>query len=333
MGWKAMISVMLLVILFVTPVYVVRADSGVYIVSVFPNIARDVSLIICSGDVVDYLIPPGVDPHEYQLTTGDYDKLSRASVIISTGHTGAEEKIEDMVSSGELKAVLINIMEIPGIRLAVNPSTGQPNLHMPIYDPLNYIMFVENLTNTLASINPSRADCYRENALRVINEVVALTAGNYRRYLGIPTVLDSPGLQYAVEWMGFRVLKTLIPEHDVQPSPQDISVVEGLLRSGTVPVVFVTAPAQSSESRLLQELAGKYNVTVVSIPSPVAYNSTLEKLESIALAVSNINLNYATGVKQTIEVGQSTVSTYTLVFLSLLAGIIAGFIVARWIRR
>jgi len=333
MSWKTTMLVALLVVLLVTPIYTVRADNGVYIVSVFPNIARDVSLIICSGDVVDYLIPPGVDPHEYQLTTGDYDKLSRASVIISTGHTGAEEKIEEMVSSGELKAVLINIMEIPGIRLAVNPSTGQPNLHMPIYDPLNYIMFIENLTNTLASINPSRADCYRENALRVINEVVALTAGNYRRYLGTPTVLDSPELQYAVEWMGFRVLKTLIPEHDVQPSPQDVSAVEELLRSGEVPVVFVTAPVQSSESQLLQELAGKYNVTVVSIPSPVAYNSTVEKLESIALTLSSMNLNYTTGVKQVTEVGQSAASTYILVFLSLLVGIIAGFIVARWIRR
>jgi len=333
MDWETTILITLLVILLVTPIYTVRADSGVYIVSVFPSVARDVSLIICSGDVVDYLIPPGVDPHEYQLTAGDYGKLSRASVIISTGHTGVEEKIKDMVSSGELKAVLINIMEIPGIRLTVNPSTGQPNLHMPIYDPLNYIMFIENLTNALVSINPTRADCYRENALRVINEVVALTAGNYRRYLGTPTVIDSPGLQYAVEWMGFRVLKTLIPEHEVQPSPQDVSAVEELLKSGEVPAVFVTAPVQSSESRLLQELAGKYNVTVVGIPSPVAYNSTLEKLESIALTVSSIDLNYTTGVKQAIEVGRSAVSTYILVFLSLLAGIVAGFTAARWIRR
>ncbi|ADV65082.1 metal ABC transporter substrate-binding protein [Desulfurococcus mucosus] len=323
------VTIVLLVLISILPAQTAVAEGGIRVITVFPSMVNDVKSLLCDNDSVDYLVPPGVDPHEYQLSTSDYDKLRKATLIVSTGHTGVEMQISELVMQGGLNATLINILEIPGLRIAINPSTGQENLHMPIYDPLNYLLFVENLTSTLVALNPSKADCYRAKAMDVIASLARLISKSHGRYMGVPTVVDTPVLQYAVEWMGFKVVKSLIPEHDVQPSPLDLSTVEGLLRNGTIPIVFYTSPPVSSESNTLVELSRRYGVVAVGIPSPMAEGSIPGKLGYVVSVLGNVSINNAgvTGASP----AQSGLSEYLMIVVYIIVGFIAGLIASRWL--
>ncbi|MGC8953169.1 MAG: metal ABC transporter substrate-binding protein [Desulfurococcus sp.] len=315
------------------PFFSLQTTSGVYVVTVFPNLVSDIKLLLCDGDVVDYIIPPGVDPHEYQLSISDYQKLKRASIIVSTGHTGAEAEIEELVKKGELNATLINILEIPGIRITINPSSGQANLHMPIYDPLNYILFVGNLTSTLAKANPLKADCYRDKALKLVNSLISLVNKMIGKYRDVSTIIDLPGIQYAVEWMGFKVVKSLVPEHEVQPSPQDIASVESFMKSGSTPLVFVTSPAASSEGNALIELSKKYNVTIIEVPSPLVNGSIPDKLYYISSQVSGVNIKEAGEPSTKLEGPSHLASDPLFIILYVVIGVIIGLALSRWVYR
>lgn len=315
---------------------VIHAERSIHVVTVFPSLVEDIRQLLCSGDTVDYLVPPGVDPHEYQLTTSDLDKLAGADIVVSTGHTGVEVKIEELAASGELKAIVVNIMEIPGLRITVNPSTGQANMHMPIYDPLNYMLFVENLTAVIAGINPSKADCYREKALEVISTVTQLAADNYRRYLGVPAVVDSPGVQYAVEWMGFKVLRSLQPEHEVEPQPTDLKTVEDLMRSGSVKIAFVSSPVTGTPGRMLVEMAERYRVPVVEVPSPLTLNSTIVKLKLVASRVEEAGIKPETAQEAcsvSVDYRREQEVQYALIAAYTIIGFTLGVLASRWASR
>ena len=79
------------------------------------------------------------------MTTAAVEKLKEADIIVSTGHAPFEERISDLKRQGELKGVLIVITELKGIRILLNPSIDKPNLHMPIYDPKNYMAFLNEV--------------------------------------------------------------------------------------------------------------------------------------------------------------------------------------------
>ena len=73
------------------------------------------------------------------MTLGDVAKLREADVIVSTTHAPFETQIVEMVKSGEIKARLVEILRIKGIKILKNPAISTPNYHWPIYDPSNYI--------------------------------------------------------------------------------------------------------------------------------------------------------------------------------------------------
>ena len=171
-------------------------DEGLLIVTTFPSLVNDIKQLVTQSDHVVSLVPIGVDPHEYQLTVGDVELLRRADVIVSTGHTPFEKRIRELVEVGELSAVLIEIPRIKGIEILNNPMTGLPNLHMPIYDPLNYIIFIDNVTRTLQKLKPENADIYDSKRLSIILNISRLLARTPRIYL--EAVADIPPTQYAV---------------------------------------------------------------------------------------------------------------------------------------
>ncbi|HIP25359.1 MAG TPA: ABC transporter substrate-binding protein, partial [Archaeoglobus profundus] len=96
--------------------------KGLTIIVTFPNLEEDIKLV-APKDVIKSIVPVGVDPHTYQLTPDDIESLKRADVIISTAHTHFEMKIKKMVENGEIKAKLVEIPEIPGIKILKNPVT------------------------------------------------------------------------------------------------------------------------------------------------------------------------------------------------------------------
>ena len=271
-----MVQALALTLLLAVLAAVVRADALLIVVT-FPSLKLDVAQLTCTGDRVVSLVPPSVDPHEYQLKPSDIQLLRKADLIISTGHVPFEKRIEELVKSGVINATLIVVWRVPGMRLLKNPDTGQVDLHMPIYDPRNYIAFVRYLAATLSRLNPRCASIYAEKAKAVVDSVERLLARAPR--LNMVAVGDAPYTVYAVDWLGLRVEALLVPEPGLPSTPAIYDKVERLLSRGAVAVV--TEPSVSKASQSLLRMAGEAGAPVVRVPSPLVQKTIPEKLRYI----------------------------------------------------
>ncbi len=256
-----------------------QGGEGLKVVVTFPCLKPDVEALLAPGDTVYSIAPPGVDPHDYQLSPQDIALLREADVIVSLGHAPFELKIRELAEKGELKAVLVEVPRLPGIEIYQNPATGQPVLHMPIYDPSNYKVFVEHLAKVFSELRPSMASHYEEAARSLVEEVDGIAAAAPR--LDVVAAADMPLSIYAVSWLGVKVKYLLVPEHGAPASPKTVEGVRRALEDGSVKLVVVTEPVEHSASRMLLEMAEEYGVPVLKVPSPLIVESVPAKLKAI----------------------------------------------------
>lgn len=277
----AILSIVLIASL--TPV-TAHSKNQVVVVVTFSYLAPDVERLLCNG-VVYAIVPAGVDPHEYQLKPSDIDVLKKADIIISTAHTHFELDIRDHVENGELNAELVEVTEINGLEIKTNPSTKQLNYHMPINDPLNYLLLLEEITRKLASLDPENKACYYEKYVETASIIVREVLVHKGKYSG-KVVVDKPHAQYLVEWLGLQVVQVLKAEEEYQVTPGDIEKIQELARSGELIGVVVTEPSVDPVAYKLLEIASQYNVTVLRVNSPSKTSGILENLEKL---VSQLN--------------------------------------------
>ncbi len=236
--------------------------SALTIVTTFPSLANDVKLIAPNDKI--YYIP--AYSHDYQLTSKDVEMLKRADVIVSTAHTHFEKKIEEMVEKGEIRAKLIEIPKIRGIRLLNYPGTNRINYHMPIYDPHNYEVFLNYLARVLEELNPNGS--YVENAKRVCIEVEEVV--DNVRYNGTALV-DYPYGQYAVSWTGLKVVGVVF---NTPTTPEKFKEVDYLV---------LTRNSERSEA-LMENVPHRY---VIYIDSPFSNRTILQKLKDMKVVKSS----------------------------------------------
>ncbi len=265
---------------------VVQETSGVTVVVTFPSLKHDVEALTCQQDRVYSLLPPNVDPHDYQLTPNDVKILKQADLIISTAHTPFELRIADMISSGELKATLIEIPKLNGMQILINPVTGKENMHMLIYDPRNYLIFINTLSNTLSKLNPACGKVYEENKAKVVKVLQNLISEHLGRS-NLSAIGLSPLTQYAVSWLGVNIKTFLIVEHEVSPTPTDVSRVKELIELKMVKVLITIEG--SEYSRYMEELSKNYNLPLIRVPPPYTGDtSVLDKIIYVVKAVENV---------------------------------------------
>ena len=252
--------------------------GGLLVVTSFPNLASDVRLLLCPDDRVESLAPPGVDPHDYQLTPEDLEKIRGADLVVSTGHAPFEAKLHGVVPGDRL----VEIPRVPGIRLADNPVTGKPVYHMPIYDPGNYRVFMRYLEERLERLRPECREAYRRNLENVLGRLDGIVSGAPR--LDRSAVASGPVAVYAVEWTGLRVEWLLAPEHGVPPSQEGLQRARELLDKGAVAVIVVNGRGEpwGRVDEKLASMARDAGAPVLRVPAPFIPGSVLDKLEYIA---------------------------------------------------
>ncbi|MCE4614078.1 MAG: zinc ABC transporter substrate-binding protein [Desulfurococcales archaeon] len=255
----------------------VTQSNEILIVSTFPSLVDDIKLVTCANETVETIVPKGVDPHDYQLTPRDAGLLKKATVIVSTGHAPFEIKIRNLVESNETRAILIEIPKMPGIKILNNPVTGEPNYHMPIMDPYNYILFMEKLVTVLNQVDPKCASIHVQNLHKVNAEIEQLL--KFKGEYNMTVIASDPTVQYEVSWLGLKVKYLFVIEHGTPASFDELNKINKALTSKEVHCII----ASTSTSRQLQDLinsisAGSFNVRIAYIPGPLADGSIPEKL-------------------------------------------------------
>ncbi|MEM1509107.1 MAG: zinc ABC transporter substrate-binding protein [Thermofilaceae archaeon] len=254
--------------------------KGLQIAVTFPSLAFDIEQLLCEGDTVLPLIPPGVDPHEYQLTPSDIGILKESDLIVSTAHASFENRIAELHLKGELKGALIEVPRVPGMNLKVNPATGVENPHWPIYDPENYIAFIRYIARVMSEKRPQCSYIYTYKADEIesrVREIVATT-----KPLNVSAIAVSPIVQYAVEWVGIKVDYLLTTEHELPTIPENLVKVEAALSASKASLIISIKGIEDTPlGRKAAELASRYGRAILYVDSPLALNSTLTKLEDL----------------------------------------------------
>jgi len=228
-------------------------------------------------------VPKGVDPHNFQLTPRSLELLRRADLIISTAHTPFEIAIRRLVMEGYLSARLLEIPKISGIRLLKIPGTSILNLHMPIYDPFNYEKFITALALELSNLKPSDKYTYLTRAKVVIKGINSLIKESVK--LNVYAIADFPFIQYAVSWLNVTVKYSVLKEWNLPPTPKELIFIRNALKSREINLVLITEPSDAKATKYLKELAERYGVPAIYVPSPLAEGSILSKLRAIASQV------------------------------------------------
>ena len=307
----------MIALLLITPLGAAGQPRGLLVVVTFPNLAEDVRQILCEGDRVISIVPPGADPHDYQLTPSDVEALKAADIIVSTAHAPFESDIRKMVDSGGFRAVLIEIPRIPGMKILNNPLLGNPNLHMPIYDPENYKVFITYLSRAMSELRPERSSYYEEKASEVLAKLRSVE--ELAPKLSAVAAADTPVTQYAVSWLGVRIKYLMIREHGVPATPKDVQVIEEALDSGEVNLVVVLKPTETKASEKLVSMAREKGVPVLFVPSPFTPGSMVDKLLSIVEQARGLQERRAVRRGEAPPTNLAAVGTIAAVVLALLA--------------
>jgi ABC-type metal ion transport system, periplasmic component/surface adhesin len=328
-------GILLVILLFsITSTAVVEGDKELVVIVTFSYLKPDVERLICNGEVYA-LVPGGVDPHEYQLKPSDVDLLKKADLIISTGHTSFEKRVSELVSSGEVNSRLVDILEIPGLKFSKNPVTSQINYHMPLNDPVNYLVFMNYLLRMFIEIDREHLDCYLAKYFSIINEL-NINILKYRDSMYGKIIVDKPHAQYFAEWLGFHVAWIVKPEEEYQVSPSDLKKLQDFVRSGDIRSVFVTRPGNTPESMMLLELARDYSIPVIWVNNPSdvngVYNSLMDLVSQFEVWTRSTTLMETTSTSSLLSYSQTSNSIISLV-ISFMIGVLVGYVINAASRR
>jgi len=156
-----------------------EGDSKITVIASFYPLYEFSKNVAGDRAEVSSFTPIGVEPHDWEPSTGDMLRLKDAALFI---HNGAdfEPFVEKLIDSGEYKEVVF-VETSEGIDLVTADSYGEHEDHAG-YDPhiwLDPILAKQQVTtikNALASADPKNAAYYEKNAAAYNEKLDALDA-------------------------------------------------------------------------------------------------------------------------------------------------------------
>lgn len=203
----------------------------------FADFARQVG-----GDRVEVtsLLPPGADPHTYELPPDRVARITQAGIILMNG-LGLEASIESVVTEnagGPVVRMAEGLPTLPG-----DPEEGeQHNPHLWL-DVRNASRFVEKIRDALIEVDVDGRETYVENADAYLEELGALDREIEAAVDSIPPenrklVTFHDAFPYFASRYGLEIVGVAVPSPGQEPNAQDIAALTETLRSKNVPAVF-----------------------------------------------------------------------------------------------
>ena len=218
---------------------------------------------------VSSLIPIGADPHDFSPQPKEAAAISEADIIFLNG-AGLEENLLPVIenSGGTDKVVEVS----RGIDILVTEDrvkgTSFPDPHTWM-DPNNILIWLENITVTLAGIDPGHSEEYHAKSTEYSQEITELDMWVRNQIEIIPAaerliVSDHNVLGYFNSAYGFTQIGTITGSSSTEASPsaQDIARLEDLIKQHDIPAIFIS---ETSSTTLVDQIAVDTGIQVVHI--------------------------------------------------------------------
>ena len=242
--------------------------------------------------VVENLLPPRAEPHDYAFTVGDAHKLAAANLIIVNGlglegwlpkflqsSPSARDRVVN-VSTG-LEAQLISGEHHHGHDHTDHDESEHANPHLWL-DPQLAAHGVSNILVALQRVDPAHASAYAANAHAYLATLQKLDADIRQSLAGATNralVTYHDAFPYLARRYGLDIagVVELVPE--VNPTPKYLSRLGRTMRGRDLRVLFV---ATGGNTRLARRIAEDLHVTLAELDTlesgpllPTAYEERM----------------------------------------------------------
>ena len=249
------------------------ADENLSISVTIPPLAEMVEAIGGDHVRVTIILPPGADPHSYELTPSQLVAISDADVVVAAGsRLPFEDRLLESLTGIRPNLTVVNASE--GIALLDN----DPHYWLT---PRNAKVMVDNIASALCAKDSSRCGTYTANRDAYRNRLdeadVRIRATLAQARINTFLVVHSAWRYFAVE---YELTEIAIEEEGKEPSAARLAELVRIAREKGIRVVFVEP---QFSTRTAETMAAQINGTVVRIDD-LARNY-VENLEQVATAL------------------------------------------------
>ncbi len=220
-----------------------------------------------AGDLVqlDGVVPPGVDPHEFEPTASDLVAIENAALVLRHG-IGLDAWLDRTLTVGK-RATVVTVTR--GVRLRNGEEDGKPVDDPHVWhDPDNAKTMVDNIAAALGQADRAHRAAYRANAAAYRKRLDAASLQVRAIIDEIPAgsrklVTNHDALGYFARAFGLEIVGTVIPSLSTQaePSAGEAARLLRTIRREKVKAIFAESNANPKLAESLAKDAGVKIVT------------------------------------------------------------------------
>lgn len=225
------------------------------------TIWADVTSHVACGEHVDSIVPAGTDPHQFEPSLRDRERLTKAGAVIANG-AGLEQSLADLVDTAAGDGV-------PVVAIAdhVDIVDGDPHIWQDPRRVLAAIDVIEPAVVATGRDAAKIADCadeYRSELTALDHEIETTLAAvpPERRVL----VTNHDAFEYFASRYGFEIIGAVIPSSSTlgESSAGQLADLADLIEAHHVPAIFAERLGSATEA---DALAKRLHVDVVELDS------------------------------------------------------------------
>lgn len=234
--------------------------------NVYSDIAKNI--VGKYGTATAIIDKSSIDPHDFNPTTADAKKLTKANIIVANG-LGYDSWMNKLAKSVDKKPVLVG-EDLMGLKKGDNPHIWY-NLNMPT-------KYVDYLVKRLSKLDKKHAAYFKANGEKYLAKVdkiknlVKTDKSNKK-----PVYVSEPVFDYALEEAGYKVGDKEFEEaieNGTDPSPKMINQMNTEIKEKKIAFFVNNTQASSSTVKAFVKLAKKNNVPVLNVRETIPNNTT-----------------------------------------------------------
>lgn len=234
--------------------------------NVYSDIAKNI--VGKYGTATAIIDKSSVDPHDFDPTTADAKKLTKANIIVANG-LGYDSWMNKLAKSVNKKPVLVG-EDLMGLKNGDNPHIWY-NLNMPT-------KYVDYLVKRLSKLDKKHAAYFKANGKKYlakvdkIKKLVKTDKSNKK-----PVFVSEPVFDYALKEVGYKIGDKEFEEaieNGTDPSPRMINKMNTDIKEKKIAFFVNNTQASSSTVKSFVKLAKKNGVPVLNVRETIPNHTT-----------------------------------------------------------
>ncbi|OEF98748.1 manganese transporter [Desulfuribacillus alkaliarsenatis] len=216
----------------------VQSNDELYVITTLSILADMAKNVVGEYGKVEYIVPVGNNPEDYELIPSDIRRIDDADVLFVNGLGLEETIIESLGNVGRTQIAYVTD-GVPTINLI---GSSDPDPHAWLDVSLAKI-YVENIYKIVAEIDPANSQHYSTNADAYISELNKLDSYIKDTLNSIPEnnrviVISENAMKYFGDAYGFHTEGIWELNSHEEGTPQQISRIIEIVNDRNLPAIF-----------------------------------------------------------------------------------------------